>query len=196
MIYDPNEEKIGSNLTPLKEVKKMSRKEKRKTDLPGNPVKGRVYFEFANFFFVLVCIGFGITIFSVALPVFLVLIGLGSVLCWIVLIMFLSIFTLGMVWLSKDFKAFISSWQGFNDGLFNSANNTAELAKVIIPPTLIAVGALIVVSWIFLVVGLVNDKERKKAYTGRVIALGIMTALYLAAMIFNLVTLYNNSAQK
>ena len=171
--------------------KKMSRKERRHTDFPNDPVKGRTFHCWAKFFFVLTCIGVGLTGAMLVLPFFLALFGIFSVLCWLLLILVGTIFTLGMIWLSDDTKRLNERWMSFNESIFAYSNNAADLTKRLIPSVLISGGIIIAITWVFLIVGIVNDKARTKKYRGKIIALAIFTFLYTLFLILNVISLLN-----
>ena len=197
MNYDKNDESIKNSLEnseaprPLSEVtipkkKKMSRKERRHTDFPGDPVSGRAFFGWSRFFFVLTCIGVGLTGLMIILPFFLVVVGLFSALLWIIAIFFLTVFTLGMIWISSDIQTVSGNWMAFNNMLFDSSNNTANFALSVIPIILISGGIIIGITWMFLIIGRILDEARKKKYKGFIIALSVFTALYIIFLILNL----------
>ena len=167
-------------------IKKMSRKEKRHTDLPGNPVKGRKLFGWSRFFFVLTCIGTVLTGVMVFLPFFLIIFGLLSALIWIIYILAVTIFTLGMIWLSKDMQQFSGNWMDFNNTLFDSSNNAADMALKFVPFILISGAVVIGFTWMFLVLGRVFDEARKKKYNGLMIALGVISAIYIIFLIIKI----------
>ena len=168
------------------ENKKMSRKERRHTDFPNNPVKGRAFYKWSNFFFVLTCIATILAGITLVLPIFLTIVGVISVLAWLVVIVFMSIFTLFMIWTSEDAKTFIHEWRLFNEKLFDSSKSVQEFSNSVIPVVLISGGVIILVAWLFVIVGRVTDSERKKKYTGKIIALSVITLLYIVFLIINL----------
>ena len=121
-----------------KQKKKMSRKERRVTDFPGDPVKGRTFYSWAKFFFVLTCLGTGIVGAMIILPFFITLFGIFSVIAWLVLIVCGTIFTLGMIWLSDDTKSFFGEWQKLNEKTLDASNNVYSFVEKSIPVILIS----------------------------------------------------------
>lgn len=174
------------NIPKPLEKKKVSRKERRHTDFPNDPVKGRVFYKWSSFFFVLTCIGVTLTGITLVLPVFLTIVGIISVFAWLIVIVVISLFTLFMIWNSEDAKAFIHGWREFNDGLFDSTKNVQEFSSNVIPIILISGGIVILITWLFIIIGRITDSERKKKYTGKIIALSIITLLYIVFLIINL----------
>ena len=181
-----NEENKNNIPQPLAK-KKMSRKERRHTDFPHDPVKGRALHKWSTFFFVLTIIGTVLAGITLVLPIFLVIVGLISALAWVVVIAFVSIFTLFMIWTSEDAKSFFNGWRVFNEKLLDSSNNAQGFAQSVIPAMLISGGAIILITWLFLIIGRCTDAERKKKYVGKIIALSIITVIYIVFLIFNLI---------
>ena len=169
------------------ENKKMSRKERRHTNFPHNPVKGRALYKWSNFFFVLTCIGTALAGITLALPVFITILSVLSVLVWLLFIVFVSIFTLFTIWANEDAKTFVHEWQLFNEKLFDSSKNADEFAKSVIPIFLIVGAVIILITWLFTIIGRCTDTERKKKYLGKIIALSIITLLYIVFLIINFI---------
>jgi len=167
--------------------KKMSRKERRHTDFPGDPVKGRAFHSWAKFFFVLTCIGVGITGAMLILPFFLVLFGICSVLLWFCVVAFATIFTIGLIWTTEGMQTLNANWMAFNEALFDVSNNTYSFAAYAIPGILISGGIIIFATWLFLIVGINSDPERKKKYKAKIIAMIIFTVLYVVFLVLNLI---------
>lgn len=178
-------DQIGKN-TPIPSKKKMSRKERKVTDFPHDPVKGRTFYKWAKFFFGLTCFGTVMAGFMLALPIFLAIVGLFSALLWIFYIIFVSLFTLFLIWTSSDAKSFIEGWGAFNESLFNAAETTHGWYKASIVWILISGAVVIFTTWILLIVGNVKDKERHKGYVGRMIATGIITFVYIVFLVLNI----------
>ena len=142
---------------------------------------------FSKLFFVLTIIGTAFAGVMVFLPIFLGLLGVFSVLIWLVFIIFVSIFTIGLIWTSDDFKSFNDGWMSLNDKLFHSSSAIADFTTMIIPSILISGGIIIGLSWLFTILGAVFDKIRHKKYKGRIIALSIITVIFIAFLILNIV---------
>ena len=66
-----NQDNIDINKPEPLQKKKLSKKEKRHTDFPGNPVKGRGLYKWSKFFFVLTILGTVLTGFVLVLPALL-----------------------------------------------------------------------------------------------------------------------------
>ena len=188
-----NNENIKINKPQPLNNKKMSRKERKNANLPDDPIKGRALHKWTAFFFVLTCIGAVLTAAMLALPVLLALFGIVSVLLWLVVIVVASIFTLFLIWTTDEMKNFSSSWREFNDKIFTSSNATNELALRLIPSILISGGVIILITWIFVIVGLNVDQERHKKYKGKMIALIVISVIYLIFLAINIYVHYCNS---
>lgn len=174
-----------------KNRKKMSRKERRETDFPNDPVKGRAFHGWAKFFFVLTCIGVIFAGAMIALPIFMVLFGAISVIVWLAVVAFASLITVFMIWTSEDAKSFFGGWADFNSKLLTSSQKVLDFAQKAIPYVLISGGIIIFITWVFQIVGISTDKVRKKKYVGKIIALSIFTVCYI---VFLAVILINNSS--
>ena len=177
----------GVNTPKPLDNKKMSNKERIHTYFPHNPVKGRALYKWSNFFFVLTCIGTVLAGITLALPVFITILSVLSVLVWLLFIVFVSIFTLFTIWANDDVKTFVHEWQLFNEKLFDSSKNVDEFAKSVIPIFLIVGAVNILFTLLFVIIGRCTDVERKKKYLGKIIALSIITLLYIVFLIINFI---------
>lgn len=150
------------------------------------PKKGRALKKWATFFFVLSCISFGLIIATLALPIFLAIVGIVSVIAWLVLLIISTIFTIGLIWTSESVRNLNQGWMELNDKLFNSSDLVYEFVVKVIP-TMTIVGAIIIaITWVFLFFGIATDNNRKKFYRGMIIALGVISFLYLVATILSI----------
>ena len=183
-------DQIGKN-TPIPNKKKMSRKERKVTDFPHDPVKGRTFYKWAKFFFTLTCFGTVMAGFMLALPIFLAIIGLFSTLIWFFYIVVASIITIGLIWTISETSEFINGWSAFNNSLFNAAETTHGWYKASIVWILISGAIVIFTTWILMIVGISKDKERHKSYLGRIIALSIITVVYIAFLVLNMSNMKN-----
>lgn len=173
------EEDIQTNEPiPLKDLPKGKKKKKEE------PKEGKALKGWAKLFFILSCIMTGLIAASLALPFFLIILGVISTIAWLVVLVFFTIFTIGMIWLSDDVKAFNQGWMAFNNALFNSGSTVAEKVMMAMPIMSVIGGTIVAIAWILLITGIVTDKNRKKLYTGLMIALGILSLLYIIATIF------------
>lgn len=148
---------------------------------------GRALNAFSKLFFILTIIGTALTAVMVFLPIFLAILGVLSTLVWFLAIVVVSVFTIGLIWTNEDFKSFNTGWMDLNSKLFNSSNSLNEFVNKVVPPILIAGGVVIIISWLFTILGAIFDKFRIKKYKGRIIGLAIITAIYIAFLIINIV---------
>lgn len=98
----------------------------------------------------------------------------------------MSIFTLFLIWTSEEAKEFIHNWRLFNESLIDSSKNVQEFANKLIPTMLITGGAFILITWLFLIIGISTDVVRKKKYLGKIIALIVITLIYVVFLFINL----------
>lgn len=152
---------------------------------------GRALNAFSKLFFVLTIIGTILTGVMVFLPIFLAIVGVISTIVWILGIIVISVFTIGLIWTVEEFKAFNSGWMDFNTKMFNSSNSINEFVMKVIPFVLISGGVIIALTWLFTILGAVFDKFRLNKYKGRIIALSIITVIYIVFLVLNII-LHNN----
>ena len=152
--------------------------------------KGRALSKWSTFFLVLACIATMLVAAMLVLPVFLAVAGIFSVFIWFVVAAIISIFTVFMIWTNKDAKAFFDSWNSFNGKLINSSNEVNDFTHNIIPIFLISGGALLIITWLFLIIGVLTDQARKKKYLTKIIVLIVFTLLYLLFLFINLKNYY------
>ena len=150
------------------------------------PKEGKTLKSWAIFFFVISCIMTGIVAASIALPFFIVLFGILSALCWILFIVVGTVFTLGMMWLVDGMQEFNEGWMAFNNKLFDSSNAIANVAASAIPIFSIVGGSIVAITWLFMVIGLVTDNNRKKFYTAMIIVLSVLSFIYIAIAIITI----------
>ena len=152
---------------------------------------GRALNAFSKLFFVLTIIGTILTGVMVFLPILLAIVGVISTIVWILGIIVISVFTIGLIWTVEEFKAFNSGWMDFNTKMFNSSNSINEFVMKVIPFVLISGGVIIALTWLFTILGAVFDKFRLNKYKGRIIALSIITVIYIVFLVLNII-LHNN----
>ena len=181
-----NQDNIDINKPEPLQKKKLSKKEKRHTDFPGNPVKGRGLYKWSKFFFVLTILGTVLTGFVLVLPALLALLSGFILVLWFVVVVVVSLFTIFLIWSTDEGKSFFNGWREFGTTLFNSATDVEKYTNSLIPTILIIGGSLIIVAWSFISIGFCTDKARKKKYIGMMIALGIVTLIYVLFLIINL----------
>ena len=179
-----NQDNINTNKPQA--LKRMSRRERRHADLPGDPLKGRALYKWSAFVFVLAMFGAALTCFVYVLPILLPVLGTMIILAWLIAIVASSIFTLFMIWYSDDAKSFFDGWINFGRSFFDVGRDADRLAYRAVPVVLIVGGALLIICWSMLSIGLSTDKARKKSYIGMMIALGIITLVYVIFFFVNL----------
>ena len=168
--------------------------DKRENATPEELKKGKGLKGWSLFFFIMTCIATGLIAASIALPFFIIIFGILSVIVWLVLIVVVTIFTLGLVWTIDDVKVINQGWMSFNDKLFNSSEAIANIAIRAIPTIAIIGASFVFITWILMIIGISTDKNRKRYYTGMLIALGVITLLYAIIAIISLVVNSNPPA--
>ena len=177
------DEEIEEEVTPITEpVPRKGRRQKKEEPKEGRALKG-----WALAFFVVSCVMTGIVAASIALPFFIVLFGIVSVICWLAIVAIVTIFTIGMIWLNEDVKAINSGWMAFNTQLFESSQAIADVAAKAIPILSIIGGTIVSITWLFMVIGMATDKNRKKFYLAMIITLGVLTLVYIAIAVITIV---------
>ena len=177
------DEEIEEEVTPITEpVPRKGRRQKKEEPKEGKALKG-----WALAFFVVSCVMTGIVAASIALPFFIVLFGIVSVICWLAIVAIVTIFTIGMIWLNEDVKAINSGWMAFNTQLFESSQAIADVAAKAIPILSIIGGTIVSITWLFMVIGMATDKNRKKFYLAMIITLGVLTLVYITIAIITII---------
>lgn len=168
---------------PLEEVKVEEKKEEIK--------EGRAAKKWSVFFFVMSVILLALVAGTIVLPIIIFIFGLLSVMCWLCFILFTTVFTLGMIWLVDGIKEFNHGWMDFNEMLFTAGNSIYEKVIVYVP-YLIGVGSVFfLITWLFMILGRCKDKNRKKYYTGMIIASSVLTVMFIAVSIITMIA-HNN----
>ena len=166
----------------IEEAPRKGRRKKKE-----EPKEGLALKKWGLFFFVLSCISAALVAASLALPFFIAIFGIVSVIAWLAVVAVISIFTIGLVWTIDEVKTMNSNWMAFNNWLFNSTEAVANSAAKAIPILSIVGGAILLITWLFMVLGITTDKNRKKHYLGLIIALGIITLVFIAIAIITII---------
>lgn len=148
--------------------------------------EGKIINAFSKAFFVLTIIGTVLAAITVFLPFFLIIIGIFSVLFWFIAIVFVTVFTLGIIWTFDETKAINAAWMAFNGNLFNSSATVAGFAESVIPFILISGAIVISLAWLFTIIGFCTTQSQRKKYVGRIVGLIIITVLYIAFLVINI----------
>lgn len=168
--------------TPIEEAPRKGRRKKKE-----EPKEGLALKKWGLFFFVLSCISVALVAASLALPFFIAIFGIVSVIAWLAVVAVISIFTIGLVWTIDEVKTMNSNWMAFNNWLFNSTEAVANTAAKAIPILSIVGGVILLVTWLFVILGIATDKNRKKYYRGLIIALGVLTLAFIAIAIISII---------
>ena len=172
----------GEVLATNQEAPKKGRR-KRKEE----PKEGLALKKWGLFFFVLSCISVALVAASLALPFLIALFGIVSVIAWLAVVAIISIFTIGLVWTIDEVKAINSNWMAFNNWLFSSTEAVANTAAKAIPILSIVGGVILLITWLFVILGITTDKNRKKYYKGILIALSIITTIYIVLTVITII---------
>ena len=183
-----DEEKV--EFKPLDVSEREYKKKHKKDPKADNPKEGRAFKKWSDFFFVMSIISTALVASSFALPIIIVLFGLMSAIIWLVWIVIITIFTVGMVWTIDDVKKFNQGWMDFNNKIFDVGNSASEFGMNIVT-TLVIIGfVFFLATWTFMIVGFNKDQVRHKHYKGMLIALGIISFLFVLLAIFALIVVY------
>ena len=183
------EEKV--EFKPLNVSERQYRKIHKKDPKPNDPKEGKTLNRWSNFFFTLSII-FAILVASTfALPVIVVIFGLFSALCWILWLIVGTVFTLGMMWLINETKKFNQGWMDFNNKVFDVGNSVSEFGMSVVTILVITSVAIFIVTLILMIVGFNVDKVRHKHYKGMIIALGIISFIFILLAVFSLIVTYS-----
>lgn len=152
--------------------------------------KGSKTKRWSLFFFIMSCIALLTVISTFVLPLIIVVFGLLSVIVWFIFLAGGTIFTLGMMWTIDGVKDFNSDWMAFNNQIFEAGNTIADQVLKAIPIVVIVSSVFFSITWLFMILGINKDKDRKKYYKGMIIALSVLTVIFIA---FSIVTLIMHS---
>ena len=162
-------------------------------DSDNNDVKeGKALKGWSLFFFILTCIVTTIVAASIALPFFIIIFGLIAGLLWFLFVAVGTIFTVGLMWTIDGVKSINDGWLAFLNQVFNSSNTVVEAVSKAIPIIAIMGGVIILITWIFIIVGRATDQNRKKYYTAMLIVLSFLSVLYIIIAIITIVANSNN----
>ena len=167
---------------PLEEVK-----EEKKEEIK----EGKAMKKWSLFFFIMAAIGLLVVASAIALPIIIMIFGVLSALMWVCFVLAISVFTLGMIWLNEGVKAFNKDWMAFNNMLFHAGDTIYQKALSAVPYLVIGGSIFFVGAWIFIIIGIIKDKNRKKLYTGLIIALSVITLLFAISAGITLVAYKN-----
>ena len=160
---------------------------------PEELKKGQGLKGWSLFFFILSCIATALIAASIILPFFIVVFGLFSALMWILFILVGTIFTLGMIWMVDGIKEMNQQWMTFNDKIFNSGNVVADVVSAAIPTMAVIGGVIVGITWIFMIIGILADKNRKKHYTAMLIVLGVLSLVYIIIAVISIIANNGNA---
>ena len=162
-------------------------------DSDNNDAKeGKALKGWSLFFFILTCIVTTIVAASIALPFFIIIFGLIAGLLWFLFVAVGTIFTVGLMWTIDGVKSINDGWLAFLNQVFNSSNTVVEAVSKAIPIIAIMGGVIILITWIFMIVGRATDQNRKKYYTAMLIVLGFLSILYIIIAIITIVANSNS----
>lgn len=182
------EEKV--EFKPLDVSEREYKKRHKKDPKADNPKEGRAFKKWSDFFFSMSIIFTVFVASSFALPIIVVLFGLTSAIIWLCWILVVTIFTLGMVWTMDDTKKFNQGWMDFNNKIFDIGNSASEFGTNIVT-TLVIIGVVFFIgAWTFMIIGFNKDQVRHRHYKGMIIALGIITFLFVLLAVFSLIFVY------
>ena len=153
--------------------------------------EGRALKKWSLFFFIFCCIMLVMVASTLALPAIIILFGVASTICWLAFVLFVSVFTLGTIWLNEGLKAFNKGWMAFNETMFNAGETVFDKALSAVPYLIGAGSFFYLMAWLLIIIGACKDNNRKKFYKGMIIALAILTGLYIAASIVTVVAHQN-----
>ena len=170
----------------MEEENKVVEVEQQIEEKPDNK-KGRALKKWSLFFFIFCCIALVMVGSTFAIPVVIILFGVMSTIVWLLFVLVVSVFTLGIFWTSNDAKAFNQGWMAFNSSLFNVGEVIYDKALSAVPYLIGGGSFFYVMAWLFMIIGLCKDKNRKKFYTGMMIALAVLTTAYIAMSVITLI---------
>ena len=161
----------------------------------NNEVKeGKALKGWSLFFFILTCVITTVVAASIALPFFIIIFGLIAGLLWFLFVAVGTIFTIGLMWTIDGIRSINDGWLSLLEQVFNSSNTVVEVVSKAIPIIVIIGAVIILITWVFMIVGRATDKNRKKYYTAMLIVLSFLSVLYIIIAIITIVANSSNGA--
>ena len=92
-----------------------------------------------------------------------------------------------MMWLIDGIAEFNEGWMALNNKIFDSSNALADMVAKAIPILSIIGGSIVAITWLFMIIGIATDKNRKKFYTAMIIVLGVLTFIYITIAVITII---------
>ena len=110
---------------------------------------------------------------------------------WFLIVLIVTICTIGMIWLSDDFKSFNSSFMAFNESVGNATEVVMEFMYKIFPYLASFFGLCVIAFLILSIIGFKKQQDKKEGYKGKLIWAIVLTALFVVATIFDIIAFTN-----
>lgn len=114
---------------------------------------------------------------------------------WFFIVLFVTICTIGLIWLSDDFKSFNSGFMAFNESVVNATEAVTEFMYKIFPYLASFFGFCVIAFLILSINGFKKQQDKKEGYKGKLIWAIVLTALFVIATIFDIIV-FTNLAKK
>ena len=151
-------------------------------DKNGKPKK---HFYFGNLLVTFSGIALGIMGAMAIVPLLVLLVGFFALLLFLLIILGASAVTFFLIWLSEEFRDFISGYSDFLGSIFDNefSDKLILFARGAYWFVLFIGGAVILISLIYTIIAKINDKEKSAVKTGHLISLIVMTVLFIIASV-------------
>ena len=106
---------------------------------------------------------------------------------WFTIVFIVTVVTIGMIWLSDDFKSFNNGFKSFNESLTNGTGSVMNFMYKIFPYISAFFALCIITFLIFTIVNYKRQQDKKEGYKGKLIWAIVLTVIFVIATIFDII---------
>lgn len=188
---DENEAKEREQKLQQEENEKALQEGRKPQDLAKNRKQKTAKQKWANtlLIFSIIAVIYAITYsfsgFVIGLPIAVLWIA------WFILVLIVTFCTIGMIWLSDDFKSFNSGFMAFNESVVNATNVVMDFMYKIFPYLASFFGLCVIAFLILSIIGFKKQQDKKEGYKGKLIWAIVLTVIFVIATIFDIIVFTN-----
>ena len=110
---------------------------------------------------------------------------------WFMIVFIVTVVTIGMIWLSDDFKSFNNGFKSFNESLTNGTGSVMGFMYKIFPYLASFFGLCVIAFLILSIIGFKKQQDKKEGYKGKLIWAIVLTVIFVIATIFDIIAFTN-----
>ena len=110
---------------------------------------------------------------------------------WFTIVFIVTVVTIGMIWLSDDFKSFNNGFKSFNESLTNCTCSVIGFIYNIFQYISAFFALCIITFLIFTIVNYKRQQDKKEGYKGKLIWAIVLTVIFVIATIFDIIAFTN-----